>query len=138
MYTKKIIKFLAIVLLTTFFSCKKNHNSTTPTPTATNKREVKFEITGTYDNHLLLAYTSIDANSETEIIALPWTKNITYNPSVAGIGLGGNSASGSTAGSPGQTVIVKIYSGDAVVKTVTATADADGLVNIPTIAYVFP
>lgn len=131
MYTKNIIKLLAIVMLTTIFSCKKDDSTTKPT----NKREVKFEITGTYANYLLLAYTIADASTATETVTLPWTKNITYNATLGGIGLGGNSA---TAGNSGQTVIVKVYSGGTLVKTTTAVVDANGLVNIPTIAYLFP
>ena len=58
-------------------------------------------------------------------------------PGMLGIGIGANSVIG-YLGAPGQVVNLKIYNGSTVVKSSTATADANGLVNLPTLAYVFP
>jgi hypothetical protein len=68
-------------------------------------------------------------------ISVPWTKEITYPANVQGVGIGGNSSS--VVGVAGQTVTLKVYSGNKLLYTKSATADANGLVGFPTYAFVF-
>ena len=114
-------------------SCSKNNDTGGP-----NKREVKYEVTGSYSGQILFAYTDASGgNTSTIIIGLPWTKEITYSNSLGGFGYGGNTNL-PNFGLAGQTVTVKVYSGGTIVQTKVATANARGLIDIPSSAYVFP
>jgi hypothetical protein len=136
MNIKNIVKLLAILMLITFFSCSKD-NATTSNPTS-NSRQVKYEITGNYTGYINIIYNdNVNGNTSVTVSTLPWTKEINYASNVQGIGIGGSTDIAHPGGA-GQSVTVKIYSGDTLLKTTTAVADANGLVNIPTIAYVFP
>jgi hypothetical protein len=133
---------LMITLLALFIiaiaatSCKKDDAPGTPAP-STNARKIKYEITGPYINKLLLAFTEISGGLESVTTALPWTKEITYSSSVGGIGIGGNSQIPAVSSDAGKVITIKIYSGGKLVKTSTATADANGIINFPTITYIF-
>lgn len=132
-----MISLLAIIILA-LASCKKESTSggTTPPPTS-NKRVVKYEVTGTYSNKLFLVFTAVNAGLDNATTTLPWTKEITYNTTVAGIGIGGNSVTPTNAADAGKTITIKIYSGGTLVKTSTSTADANGIVNLSTVPFVF-
>jgi hypothetical protein len=134
---KNVLKLAATLLLAfAFTSCDKGDDTPSPNTPTSNKREVKYEITGTFTNRLLLAYTIADGTTVSETVSLPWTKNITYNTTVSGLGLGGNTAVGASSYVPGETVNIKIYSGGTVVKNINLVSDAKGLVSFST-AYVF-
>ena len=125
------VTLLAVTALLVTANCKKDS-----TPTGSS-RVVKFELTGNYSGKLDLAYTAADGSTVSATAALPWTKEITYEKTVYGLGLGGNSAISAT-GVAGQTVTVKIYSAGNVVKNSTSTTGTNGIVNLPTFAYLFP
>ena len=102
-YTFCLSIALVIVLLT---ACKKKEPTLVPHPI--NSRIVKYEFTGDYSGQLNIAYTNASGALESLIVtSLPWTKEITYNSSVGGAGIGGNTAGFNTGGS-NQSVIVKL------------------------------
>ncbi|HJV18417.1 MAG TPA: MmpS family transport accessory protein [Sediminibacterium sp.] len=124
--------FLAILFTGIFlYSCKKDNGGATPG----NSRNIKYEITGNFTGKLDVLYSN-NANGNTAVtdVVLPWSKEILYGSNVITIGIG---AQGKTAGTPGQTATIKIYSNGIVVKTSTATAGALGEIVLPTIAYGF-
>lgn len=127
---------ILIILGIASTSCKKDNSGNNTTP-STNIRKVKYEITGPYSNKLLLVFTEISGGLESITTTLPWTKEITYNASVAGIGIGGNSEIPTSVLDAGKVITIKIYSGGKLVKTNTAVADAKGIINLPTIPYIF-
>lgn len=133
-----MISLLALFILAmASTSCKKeNPNNNTSTP-STNKRVVKYEITGAISNKLLLAFTEISGGLDNVTTSLPWTKEITYSTTVAGIGIGGNTEIPPVLSDAGKTITIKIYSGGKLVKTGIATADAKGIINLPTLTYTF-
>lgn len=139
---KIIIKtaFLALsLIILSITSCKKKESTpapiTNPTPTPVNNRVIKFQISGNYTGSLTVAYTNASGGTESKIAtAFPWIKDITYPATVSGIGIGGNT---SVAGAPSQTLTLQIYSAGNVVSTGTAVTDGNGLINLPTLAYVF-
>jgi hypothetical protein len=133
---KKVFLFSIIILSLTvgIISCKKDSDSGGP---KTSPRNVKYEITGNYTGQLTVVIS--DNVSGTEAVtatSLPWTKEKTYTGNVAGIGIGGNSVV-AHLGQPGQTVTLKIYSGGTVVRSGTATSDANGALSLPSLALVF-
>ena len=129
-FEKKFLLVLTIAMI--FCACKKDN------PTPAKSRSVKFEITGNYTGHILVAYTdNITGTRTLTVTSLPWTKESTFSAETLGVGLGGNTLSANT-GMPGQTVTVKIYSAGSVVRTNTAAADENGLIDLGTLTYMFP
>lgn len=127
-----------------FTSCKKKKSDPepdpiqTPAPTPTPAKTAKFELTGNYTGQLFVVYNNnLSGNTSLTVTTLPWSKTLEYPANVLGIGIGANSVMG-YLGAPGQVVNLKIYNGSTVVKSSSATADANGVVNLPTLAYVFP
>ena len=136
MKTKNIL--LSAVIISVLFmlnACKKDKDDTGG---GQSKRMVKYEITGNYTGKLLVAYTTPSGGVESATInSLPWTKEITYNSTVGGIGIGGGTDVPGI-GIAGQTVTVKIFSGGIVVVNGTpAVTGANGVVNLPTLPYQF-
>lgn len=134
----KTIIFNTIFLISTVFilsSCSKKKNSSLDAPQPTNIK--KYEITGNYSGQLSVAYTNASGATEsTTVTSLPWTLKLTFAPSVGGMGMGGNSVIGKT-GAAGQLVTVKMYSKGVVVQSGNATADANGIINLPGLGYSF-
>ena len=113
-------------------SCSKEN------PPTANSRQVKYEITGTYKGSLTVVYL-LEAGGLTseEVITLPWTKEVTYLSAVAGIAIGGESVVAKLGGA-NQTATLKIYSAGNVVLMGSASTNAQGVINLPTLPYVFP
>lgn len=124
---------LAILFTGTFLcSCKKDNNGV---PAPGNSRNIKYEITGNFTGKLDVLYSNnVSGNTAVTDVVLPWSKEIQYGSNVITIGIG---AQGKTAGTPGQTATIKIYSNGVVVKTSAATAGTLGEIIFPTIAYGF-
>ena len=126
----KIYTALLIIIPLQFISCKKGGDDTSG-----NSRMVKYEITGNFTGKLTVIYNdNVNGNTVLTDVSLPWSKEITYGNNIAGIGIG---ASGNIPGVSGQTATMKIYSGGSVVKTSTGTANATGVITIPTLAHGF-
>ncbi len=141
------IKLLASCLLLAllnpaFSSCKKKKSeepepSPVTQPPASN-RNVRYEITGNYTAPLLVVYNdNVSGNTTLTVTALPWRKDVSYPANVQGIGIASNSPNGNPA-SAGQSANLRIYVSNTVVKSSSAVADANGGINLPPIAYVFP
>lgn len=133
---------LSALISVTFISCKKKTNSepepapVTQPPAST--RNVRYEITGNYTAPLLVVYNdNVSGNTTLTVSALPWRKDISYPVSVQGIGIASNSPN-AQPGAAGQSASLKIYVSNAVVQSSAAVADANGGINLPPIAYVFP
>ncbi|MDD5150468.1 MAG: hypothetical protein PHC28_08280 [Flavobacterium sp.] len=128
--TLKTITFSLILLIIT--SCSKDDNNS-----STNEKTIKYEITGNYSGQLLVIYNdNVSGNTTVTVSSLPWSKTINYPSNVLGIGIGGNGIVGKL-GTAGQTVSVKIYNGTTVLKSGSATADANGAITLSTLAHVF-
>ena len=129
-----LFSIIALSLTAGIVSCKKDSDGEEPD---TSSRNVKYEITGNYTGQLIIVISDNVTGIETvTATSLPWTKEKTYSGNVAGIGIGGNSVL-AHQGQPGQTVLLKIYSGGKVVRSSPATADANGTLNLPSLAFVF-
>jgi len=135
---------LALMLLSiSFSSCKKKKSTPAPVtndppaPTPVNKRLVKYEITGNFSGQLLVAYTNATGATESvNVLSLPWSKELTCINSVGGVGLGGNGVP-SNLGAANQSVSVKLYAAGNVVQSANGSTDANGIINFPSLAYVF-
>lgn len=136
MKTKNLL-FPAIMISILFMltACKKDKNGS---GNGQSKRVVKYELTGNYTGKLLVAYTTASGGTASATVnSLPWTKEITYNNTVAGIGIGGGTDVGNV-GIAGQTVTIKIFSGGtSVVNEPPAITGANGVVNLPSLTYQF-
>ena len=131
-YTGIAFSVMALALIS---SCKKDDDNKTP---STNKRNIKYEIKGNYTGHLNVVYNdNVNGNTTLTVTTLPWTKEVTYASNVVGIGIGGNTAS-SRVGQAGQNIVLTIYAGGTIARTTNATADANGLINLPTLTYIIP
>jgi hypothetical protein len=129
-YLKKtsLLSLFAVVL---FGSCKKDNNNSG----SSNSRMVKYEITGNFTGKLIVVYLdNVSGNTLVTDVTLPWSKEITYNSNVIGIGISGQSSS---FGRAGETAALKIYSGGAIVKSQPATAGDIGQIMLPTFTYSF-
>lgn len=135
--TPQILLLITVIIV--FLSCKKDSTPDSSTPPAISKRAVKYEITGNYTGKLFVAFTTATGGVDNATVnALPWTKEITYNSTVAGIGFSGNTVVGQP-GIVGQSATVKVYSGGNVVVTeAPSIANATGIINLPGTTYIFP
>lgn len=127
---KKIIWSLALVIMAALGSCSSDDGS------ASQSREMKYEITGNYSGEMVVVYSDEGGNQQiAEAESLPWSKSVTVDGDVPVIVLGASS-SVSNPGEEGETVLLKIYRGDKVVEESTATAISDGYMNF-VITYQF-
>lgn len=133
----KTLIFKILFLISIFFvvvSCTKKKDPAPVAAPATNVK--KYEITGNYSGNLLVAYTNASGGTEsTTVTSLPWSLELTFAPSVGGMGFGGGS--NGKNGVAGQTLTSKMYSKGVVVQSGNATADANGVINLPGLGYVF-
>lgn len=131
---KKIKNYSLTILLLclTALSCKKDDANGNPPG---NSRVVKYEITGNFTGKLTVIYNdNVYGNTVVNNVSLPWSKEITYPVNVTGIGIG---AQAITAGTAGQTAVLKIYSAGTMVKTSNSTEVTPGVVVLPTISHLF-
>jgi len=143
MKTKVLISCLLLTLLNLVFSSCKKKTNTEPEPAPVTQppastRNVRYEITGNYTAPLLVVYNdNVSGNTTLTVTALPWRKDVSYPVSVQGIGIASNSTN-PQPGAAGQSASLKIYVSNVVVQSSAAVADANGGINLPPIAYVFP
>lgn len=123
-----------LLLLTLFFiGCSKD--SVVP---ANRSRNVKFELIGNYTGKITVAYTLANGGTQAfSDIRLPWTKEIVYENTVAGLGFSG-SGEISLSNVPGQTVTINIYSDNKVVRAGSASVDSNQILLLPSLSFVFP
>ncbi len=126
---KKLL-FTLIVPLAILVSCKKKDPDQN-----TLSRKIRYEITGNFTGKFDVIYSD-NINGATRIanVALPWSKEVTYESKVLSVGIG---AQASTAGAPAQTATIKIYRDETVVKTTSAASGSLGEMVLPTISYSF-
>ncbi len=130
--------YLGAALTASFLLVACGGKDSPTTPPASNARTVKYEITGTYTGGLVIVYTGASgAPVTTETFTLPWTRDITIASGVGGIGFTGSTLVGRN-GVVGQTATIRIYSGGTVVKSEVGTVLSSGLLQLPTLAHVFP
>lgn len=129
---KTILGLFALVALSVSSCNKGDSGSTTPSPTpSTNKRVVKYEVSGNFTGHLSFIYSNESFGYTTvKFTSFPKEVSITYPSNIPGCTAGGNST-GIQAGVSGQTLTLKIYSGGNLVKTVEAVANASGFIEFP-------
>jgi hypothetical protein len=146
MKTKSIISiFTLLVLVVVFTSCKKKKSTASAPASETvpiaSTRTVKYEITGNYTGHLMVVINSSGSvgggNEIITVTSLPWTKTVEFANTTLGVGIGANAVIGQL-GVQGQTASIKIYNGTNVVQSGNGVTGADGILILPTLAYVFP
>lgn len=124
-----VIRFSALFLLGTTLSltsCKKEEDIS---------RNVTFEITGNYTGSYTAVYTANTTNVTTiSGVKLPFTKAVTFGDDITGIGFG---AAIEQFGQAGQTAVIAIKVDGKTVASGNGTADANGVLPLPTIAYTF-
>ena len=129
---------LAVVSLAVAATGCRGGNNGPSGPPAVSARNVKYKITGNYSGALTVAYISeSSATVAAEILALPWSKFMTFPRGAVGLGIGGGSAVG-RCGLPGQTISVQIFSGDQVMKSEVATTTSSGLRSLSSLALLLP
>jgi hypothetical protein len=112
-------------------ACGDDDNGTGPAPSS---RTVRYEVSGTFTGGLTVVHTNAaGGNATATITTLPWSREVTHDATVAGVGIG---ATGAVA-TPGQTVTLRIVINGTAVQSGTATVAANGTIAIPTLAHVF-
>lgn len=128
---KIYITFFSILTLV-LFSCD-NGGDSNGNPTG-NRRNVRFEVSGNYTGFLSVSYITASGGGTAETIsALPWTKSVQYQTSVPSTAI---SVAG-TGGVSGQTLTVKVFSGDVEVSSTPVTAMATGQIAASAPSLVF-
>ena len=122
---------LSIMLLT---SCKKEDNDDN---NRQNERKVKYELSGNFTGKLLVV-TSTNSGQlqQFNAVALPWTKELTYDKNVLGAGISLRTEN-DNKGIAGQTLTLKVFLNGQLKDTKPATADVNGIVNMTTSFYTF-
>jgi hypothetical protein len=99
------------------------------------KRNVKYELSGTFTGKFHLIITDNESGSQTyDNISIPWSKEVTYSSEVIAIGIG---TAVTTQGGAGQTAFLKIYSAGNVVKSTNANSDNNGTLSLPSLGHSF-
>lgn len=130
MNSKVFLAWMAPLMLAVLLSaCSKDDDGQPPAQS----RQVKLEVTGNYTGTVHLLYTNAPGGTQNDQITLPFTKNITYEPSVMAIvfALAGN------GGAAGQTVRIKVTIGNTAKTPVEKTVDATGNFSFSTPGYTF-
>ena len=116
--------FTILILVFTFLSCSNDNNNTN------NSRVFKYEVSGNYtESTTIVYYTANGSTSTEEDDALPWTKEVTYESNVKGIAIVASPVV-AKPGIPGQTLTLKIYRGNKLIKESTATVLSNGYFNL--------
>lgn len=125
-----VIRFSALFLLgavLSLTSCKKEDDPIS--------RNVTFEITGNYTGSYTVVYTANTSNVTTiPGVKLPFTKAVQFGDDVTAVSFGGAIEQ---FGQTGQTAVIAIKVDGKTVASGNGTADANGVLALPTIAYVF-
>lgn len=133
MKTLKYFSLLVLSLALVFVSmpgCAKKKDEN-----ADAKRNVKYELSGTYTGKFHIIITDNESGSQTyDNVTIPWSKEVSYSSKVIAIGIG---AAVTTQGGAGQTAFLKIYSNGTVAKTSNANSDGNGGLSLPTLGHSF-
>jgi len=130
-FSKKIILF-SLVLMNSFLlvSCDDDDDDVNPIKS----REIKFEVTGNFSGRMDATFITASGGGTNETIsALPWTKSLTYSNTVQSTGI----TVGGGGGTPGQTIIVKVFAGGNMVSQTPGTANSAGIVVVASPSYIF-
>ena len=133
---KQILSSLMLLLLsvTLFVSCKKNDDKD---DNGQNERKVKYELSGNFTGKLqVVTSTNSGQLQQFNSVALPWTKELTYDKNVLGAGISLQTLN-ENKGVAGQTLTLKIWLNGQLKDTKTGTADANGAVNMANSFYTF-
>jgi hypothetical protein len=110
--------------------CKKDKDNNN-----NSKRNVKYELTGTYTGKFHIIISDSESGSQTyDNITIPWSKEVSYDSKIIGIGVG---AAVTTYGGANQTAFLKIYVGGTVVKSTNGTSDNNGALTVPALSHTF-
>ena len=125
-----ILKFIGVAIL--FCSCSKGGNTNQG-----NSRQIRYEITGNYSGKLSISYWEKNSSTLTLFtnVQIPWNKDVQYAQTVEGSAI---TAETDSAGSLGQTAVLKIYSNNNLIKSTTASTNNVGYIVLPAIEYNFP
>ncbi len=128
-YFSLLVLSLALVVISMPGCAKKKDEN------ANAKRNVKYELSGTYTGKFTVLITDNESGSQVyDNVTIPWSKEVTYPEKVIAIGIG---TSTTTDGAAGQTAFLKIYSNGSVVKSTNATADNNGGLSLPSLGHSF-
>lgn len=100
----------------------------------TRRRDVTFELTGNFSGSISVTYLQADGGVSPETIpGLPWTKTVSYQPSVLStlitlVGINGTA---------GQSITVRVVAGGKQQSSTIGTADATGRVAISSPVVIF-
>ena len=136
MTNTKSILFLAgiIAMLFAFTSCSSDDDKGPEEPQS---RAIKYEITGNYSGRLTVAYSDEDGDSQTiNVNSLPWSKSLTIDNSISAIAIAAGNSGVSDPGEMGETITLKIYRNNTLVKESTTTALDNGFIELG-ISYSF-
>jgi hypothetical protein len=123
---KKAFLLLMVACATFVTSCSSDDDNNTVDDTNSNtSRDIKYEVTGNYTGVLTVAFiTQTGASTTDQITALPWTRLFNADAGTLSSGFG---VTGS-GGAAGQTITATIYQGGVDKGSVTATANAEGII----------
>lgn len=117
--------FSTFFLVITFLSCSSDDSSN-----SNSSRDFKYEISGNYTGGTTIVYYAANGSTSTEEDdILPWTKEVTYENNVKGIAIAASPVV-AKPGVPGQTITLKIYRGNKLIKKSTATVLSNGFFNL--------
>jgi len=130
----KTLAIAATSFLLLAVSCKKDNNTSIPTPGPAKSRAIKFEVTGNFSGTLDATYIAESGGGTSEDInSLPWNKSLNYATTASGTGL----SVGGYGGVPGQTLTVKVFAGGNEVSSTSGTTKSDGIIVVVAPSYVF-
>ncbi len=117
-----------VILLILLAACSKDESASVKI------RDIKFEVTGNFSGTLDATYiTSSGGGTNESISTLPWSKNITYTSSTPSTAI----TVGGGGGVAGQTLLVKVFAGGALVSETPGVATSSGVVVVASPAYIF-
>ncbi|MFV0378533.1 MAG: hypothetical protein ACK5JD_14660 [Mangrovibacterium sp.] len=130
MKTKRAIVLVLMITLAIASSCSSSNDDS-----GNSSRTIKYEISGTVTGDILISYANTPQAGYTtvQVSNLPWSAEVTYNDDITMVALTGT-VTGATSG---QTIAVKLFSGDELSKSYTGTADSKGMITIPTQTIIF-
>jgi len=129
------LKRIGLLLLfsTLWLACKKN-DSGTKEPI---QRSVKYELSGNFSGKLLVVTsTNSGALQQFNNVALPWTKELTYDATVLAAGAALQTEN-EHRGVAGQSLVLKVYLNSQLKDTKSVIADGNGVINMALSFYTF-
>lgn len=137
MIVRRLAALLAVPCLTlTLLGCGTNTSSPTApsSPSPGGSRNVRFEVTGNYSGRLTASFVlGNGANTLEDIPSLPWTRDVTYAPTVIATAI----AVGGTGGTAGQTLVLRVIVGGTQASSTPGTALVGGGINVASPPHTF-